>query len=153
MAAHAGFAYDDTIYSHGGRARGLGVVWQFTSIDTIGDITAPVLTPISPAPGTPIGPSTPLILQIQDNRGFALREVWARFGVTNQWELVYGDGEFVAPYTGSSISTELGEPGVDYYDRRTYTIVRTGGWQSLKSIVRLRFTVVDSAGNTLVLAP
>jgi hypothetical protein len=152
MAAHAGFAYDDTIHWSAGRARGRGTVWQFTSIDTSTDATAPILTPISPTPGETIYPSTPLVVQVEDNIGFSLREIWARFGTTNRWELVYGDDAFVAPHTGSSIETELGTPGPGYYDRRTYTVRRTGGWPSNASVVRLRFTVVDSAGNTLVLA-
>lgn len=124
-------------------------ILEFVAVPTTLDASPPVLTPISPTPGSPVGPNTPIVAQIQDNVGFALREIWARFSSANQWELVYGLGAFVAPYTTSGIVTETGGGS---YDRRTYTVRRSGGWPSNKTTVVLRFTVVDSSGNTLVLS-
>lgn len=153
MAANACRVADDRVpfwFSAGAFPRADCRVLEFAVAP--GDASPPVLTPISPTPGSIITPSTPLVVMVEDNKGFSLREIWARYRNANQWELVHDGSAFVAPYTQSSIVAELGEPGTGYFDRRTYTVRRDGGWPAGAAFALLRFTVIDSAGNTLVLA-
>lgn len=115
--------------------RGLGV----PSGGGLGDITPPVITAISPSLGSPLQPSTPLVVRSTDETGLAVHRLFATFAGVPYSEVVYDGTNFVQPYAQFSTVTEI-VPGKEY----EFTVQRTGGWIGA---VALNALAVDTSGN------
>lgn len=157
MAAHSGGVVGIVVepdFAKGTVLRSSASSLEFTTtIDLTEDTSPPTLEVVSPAVGTVVAASEGIVIKIEDNRDYVVKEVWARFSSVNSFELVYENNAFTAEYGASFVDTVIGPIGDGYFDRRTFNIYRNGGWPAdSKTIVRLRFTVVDSSGNILVLA-
>lgn len=73
---------------------------------TLDESSPPTVTIISPAPGQNIDPSAEVVVEISDEDGLSLLDVFV-----DQPEgrlVVYQDGVFVAPFTGTSTPLETG---------------------------------------------
>jgi hypothetical protein len=112
------------------------------------DTTPPSLSAVSPAAGSTIGRSTTLGFQLTDASGWAIRELWIGFtpdGSDPDAYLLAHDGtEFRGAFAAMSSISAI----TDGYD---IAIRRTGGWPSGYR-VRLRASVVDAAGNVVVIS-
>lgn len=103
-----------------------------------GDATPPTFTVVSPTEGTPIQPSTTLVVRVQDNVAVALAPIYAEFPGHPVAELVYNGTAFFAPYAASSSVIDLGDGG------RELSVVRDGGWPGA---VNLTSIATDTSGN------
>ncbi len=103
-----------------------------------GDSIAPVVTVVSPSVGTPLAPTTPLVVDVTDEG--QLREVVlvAKMNTQSTWELVYDGTNFAPNYLDSSRSTIFGG--------YRYSIARRGGWPA-GSTVSIEVHAIDTGGN------
>ena len=106
------------------------------------DTTAPTVELVSPLNGI-VGKYTPMVIDIDDDRGIRLFLLYARYEVpgqaTSYGELVY-DGE--AP-DDETLYTVTGPTTVG--GKQRYAIVRRAGWPGIP--VKLRARLVDTSGN------
>ena len=85
--------------------------------------TPPTIISINPPPGANIDPSAHIEIQIQDEDGFGVIEIFV-----DQPEgrmVVFQNGQFIAPFAGSSTSNTPSE--------RTLTVRRNGGWRAISN--------------------
>lgn len=123
MAAHDGFEetgiiedFTDADYFHGKAGMEL-------SIGSGKDLTNPVISNFSPAPGTPISSTQVISFDVTDNIGLFTRIIIiARFGTTQ--EVVHDGSSFSFLYSNASCTVAPITNGFHY------TVLRTGGWPS-----------------------
>lgn len=88
----------------------------------------PVITVVSPTPGSTIGPSTTIVFNYQDNVGFANKlpcvKILQPDGVSYKYELIHDGVNFTPDYSGTmaqiSVSPQIWQ----------YSVNRKGGWTS-----------------------
>jgi len=102
-----------------------------------GDTTAPTVSVVSPAEGTPLRPSDTVVFDVDDDGGpSALRHVEVRVTQGETVETVFNGTSFVGAYTASSrVETVTGY---------RFTVQRTGGWIAAPSF---SVDAIDTAGN------
>lgn len=104
---------------------------------TPADSTPPVVSNVSPTPGTTISPSTPITMDVTDNRGLALVMLIASFPGTPAPEVVYDGNAFSSAYLGSSSVSSISG---GYH----FSLLRNGGWPATPTVIPY---VLDTSGN------
>lgn len=108
------------------------------------DVTSPVIGNVSPAPGTPITSTTPLVLEVTDDSG-ALRRVlltatYSAGALTGVTELLFDGDAFVGHYVGGRSGREPIPGGF------RFTLLRDTGWPASPTI---RVFAFDRSGNEI----
>lgn len=102
------------------------------------DITAPVVTLISPSTSTVISSDTALVINVTDDSGdFCRVFLYAYYPSTGLQEVVHDGSAFAPFYLANSSITNIA-------NGFQYSLVRTGGWQSSPTLVAIP---IDAAGN------
>lgn len=122
--------------------------------DAGSDFTAPLLTVISPPPGSTIGPNTPIKFRYSDETGMGRPLPMFKFlqpedgsGIPKyKYELVHDGDNFTPDYDG--VRTQIS------FLQYEYTVTRKGGWSATLQYVGGSPILVpfgaDTAGNEVV---
>lgn len=102
-----------------------------------GDTTAPDVALVTPADGSAIARSAPLVIDVTDASDFASIFAWVVYPNGNT-EVAYDGEAFTAAFAGSSTRVSIS-------GGYRYTLRRAGGWPAAPTI---RVRPVDVAGNT-----
>jgi hypothetical protein len=102
----------------------------------VGDLTAPVVENVAPAPGTPLASLASVSFDVVEAVGLRRVIVAARFS-DGAYEVVHDGDAFGARYAGISSRVQAG-------DRTTYVIRRRRGWGSAPT---LKVFPIDTSGN------
>lgn len=89
------------------------------------DVTKPTITIMSPAPGTTIGPGTPLVFRYADDTGLRRPMPMAKIKQPDgkfKYELIHDGDNFTADYEGTKTVIQAAPPIWEY------TVARKGGW-------------------------
>lgn len=100
------------------------------------DLTPPVVTWISPTPGSVLGPNTPLVFDVTDNVGLARALVKVILG--QEWELPHDGAGFSPRYIAGSTRTTIS-------GGYRFSLVRSGGWVGSNPTVEP--IPIDTSGN------
>jgi hypothetical protein len=105
-----------------------------------GDGVAPSVFEFSPAPGTPITPSTPISFKVADETALRSVMVWALFP-DGRTEVIYDGDAFTAEYEFYSTCTASTFGSLVGF---AFTIRRYHGWPAMPEI---RTRATDRGGN------
>ena len=100
-----------------------------------GDVTAPVVSIVSPTEGSAIMENTPLVLDVTDT-GLKRALLWVTFPTLGTDELVFNGSAFTSQYSASS--------RVAITNGFRFTVVRRGGWPASP---QLSAAAYDASGN------
>jgi len=102
-----------------------GTGWVFATLVGTGEAatgTPPVVTILSPTPGTTIARTAPLVLTVVDPNGLTLERLMLRSGgSTAKWEQAFKDGAACVGFTVLRTAITNGFQ---------YEITRDGGWNA-----------------------
>lgn len=104
-------------------------------VATATDTTPPAVTLVSPSEGSPIIPSTNVVVDVTDNASFRRVLLAVQFGGTGAPELIHDGDRFTTPYRGSTREVISGG--------WRYTLSRDRGWPAS---MRLDVYAIDAAG-------
>jgi len=107
----------------------------FTAPTITPDTTLPVVTWVSPSPGSVIGPNTPLVVNVTDNVGLARALVKVILG--QEWELPHDGAGFSPRYAAGSTRTAIS-------GGYQFSLVRAGGWVGSPIVEPIP---IDTSGN------
>ena len=116
--------------------------WDVVSAS--GDTTPPIITIVSPAPGTSLLRFTPLVLRVTDNVALRRVFIFMRFADSEVWETVH-DGDNFSPTFPTPDNTRTVITGPNGYE---FNLLRLGGWPETPE---LHVIAIDAAGNMTVL--
>lgn len=118
--------------------------FSWTVLSPSGDTTPPVITIVSPTPGTPLLRFVPIILRVTDNVALRRVVIFVRFADSEIWETVH-DGDNFSPTFPAPDNTRTVIVGPNGYE---YNLLRLGGWPKTPE---LHVVAIDTAGNMTVL--
>lgn len=105
---------------------------------TAGDQTPPVVSIVSPTPGTNISGVTPLVFDVTDTGLF--RRIIVRLKFTGQnWEFIHDGDTFGPGYQADSTRTIIS-------GGYRYSLRKDGGWP-IGQVPRLTVYAIDTGGN------
>ncbi len=129
-----------------------------TIADATVDATAPTVALVSPSAGSPITPTTPVVVDVADDRGLGRVIITAKLAASGIEEVAFNGTAFQGYYAALSYKELVGE-GVEgggggrggegegptpVAPTWRFHLIRTGGWTSAPAI---EVYVVDLAGN------
>ena len=110
---------------------------QALAILFAGSTTPPVITNISPAPGTPIDRDTTIRLDVVDLSGLLRSEITVKMSNEDDRIVVHDGDQFCGRFTNLSSRTSIS-------DGFTYALKPNGGW---KGSPNFKVHAVDTSGN------
>jgi hypothetical protein len=137
------FRYGDFLLPWGGSANGDHLFEPMTTRSgfavTGGDSTAPVISNVSPTPGTKISRNSVISFDVTDNLDELARVLVALIYPSGLWEIAYDGTSFSPTFVNpSSVKTDID-------DGMHVALLRNGGWPDPN--VKIRVYALDQNGN------
>lgn len=139
MAGFAGEAFAPDAFLLEGPASGSnGEIFPTVAVVAPPDVTAPVISNISPTPGTPIARTQVITFEITDNSGLFRRILPAvLFPGLEALEIIHDGEAFTGLYENNSTRAAIANGYI-------YSVLRKNGWPDAPTLIPFAF---DQGGN------